>query len=132
MSDGYSELFIEHMDAPRNTGVLPDANGFAETTNPVCGDVLRLAVRVDHGVVRAAMFQARGCGGAVAAASLLTELVAGKRIEEALALSRERLAEEAGGLPASKLHTAQLAVDALRAAIVDYATRHPDAAPADG
>jgi nitrogen fixation NifU-like protein len=129
MSDGYSDLFIDHMESPRNTGVLPDANGVAETTNPVCGDVLRLAVRVEDGTVAAAQFQARGCGGAVAAASLLTELATGAKVEEALALSRERLAAEAGGLPASKLHTAQLAVDALRGAIIDYASRgerHPE------
>jgi len=123
VSDGYSELFVEHMRAPRNTGPLPGANGVAETRNPVCGDFLRLALRVEERIVREARFEAQGCGGAIAAASLLTEMVAGMTVEEAVAVSRERVVAAAGGLPASKLHTAQLVTDALKLAIVDYAAR---------
>ncbi|HXF50220.1 MAG TPA: iron-sulfur cluster assembly scaffold protein [Dehalococcoidia bacterium] len=127
MSGGYSDLLIEHLRTPRNTGVLQNANGVAVVRNPVCGDSATFMLRVDDGRITAARFTAQGCGGSIAALSLTTELLEGLSLDAASQLDRDAIAEAAGGFPSSKIHCAALAADAVRLALADYARR---AAPA--
>jgi NifU-like protein involved in Fe-S cluster formation len=114
----YSETFRDHLANPRNAGELEDADAVAETTNPVCGDRLRLSLRLRGGRVEAARFLAYGCPPTLACGSALTELLAGKTVEEAARLTRQDVARAAGGLPARKGHAAALAVETLRAALL--------------
>ena len=111
----YSAAVLEHSAHPRNFGELPDATNTAEATNPVCGDELRLAVRVEDGRIAVARFHSRGCKAAIASASLLTELMTGKRIEEIREITAEQISQALGGLPAATRHGSQLAEDALDA-----------------
>ena len=113
----YSEAFRDHLANPRNAGTLEDADADAELTNPVCGDSLRLSLRVRGGRIRAARFLAYGCPPTLACGSALTELIEGKTLREAARLTREELTEAIGGLPARKGHAAALAVEVLRAAL---------------
>ncbi len=113
----YSEAFRDHLANPRNAGVLEDADADVELTNPVCGDRLRLMLRVSEGSIEAARFLAYGCPPTLACGSALTELIQGKTLEEAARLSRAELANALGGLPARKGHAAALAVEVLRAAL---------------
>jgi len=115
----YSEVFKDHLANPRNPGELPDANASAEETNPVCGDRLRLSLRVSEGRIEAAGFLAYGCPPTLVCGSALTELITGKAIEEATRLTRKDLLEAIGGLPSRKQHAAALAIETLRLAIQD-------------
>ncbi|HEY7786756.1 MAG TPA: iron-sulfur cluster assembly scaffold protein [Pyrinomonadaceae bacterium] len=107
----------EHITNPRNAGELPDANAIAERTNPVCGDTLRLSLSLRDGRVEVARFLAYGCPPTIACGSALTELIQGKTIDEAMALTRRDLINELGGLPLRKQHAAALALETLRVAI---------------
>jgi nitrogen fixation NifU-like protein len=109
----YSAVVLEHCEHPRNSGDLSDATHTVNVTNPVCGDDLRLAVRIEDGRVAAARFRTRGCKAAVASASLLTELIIGKTIEEIRGITAEQISEALGGLPTATRHGSQLAEDAL-------------------
>jgi nitrogen fixation NifU-like protein len=109
----YSAVVLEHCEHPRNAGDLPDATNSVNVSNPVCGDELRLAVRIEDGRVAAARFHTRGCKAAVASASLLTELITGKTIEEIRGITAEQISQALGGLPAATRHGSQLAEDAL-------------------
>ena len=109
----YSAVVLEHCEHPRNVGELPDATNTVNVTNPVCGDELRLAVRIADGRIAAARFRTRGCKAAVASASLLTELIVGKTIEEVRSITAEQISQALGGLPAATRHGSQLAEDAL-------------------
>jgi nitrogen fixation NifU-like protein len=109
----YSAVVLEHCEHPRNAGDLPDATNTVDVTNPVCGDDLRLAVRIENGRITAARFRTRGCKAAVASASLLTELIIGKTIEEIRSITAEQISLALGGLPAATRHGSQLAEDAL-------------------
>jgi nitrogen fixation NifU-like protein len=111
----YSAAVLEHAAHPRNFGELPDATNTVEATNPVCGDELRLAVRVEDGRITAARFHSRGCKAAIASASLLTELMTGKSVEEIREITAEQISQALGGLPAATRHGSQLAEDALDA-----------------
>ena len=111
----YSAVVLEHCEHPRNLGDLPDATHTVDVTNPVCGDELRLAVRIEDGRIAAARFQTRGCKAAIASASLLTELMAGKTIEEIRGITAEQISTALGGLPAATRHGSQLAEDAVDA-----------------
>ena len=113
----YSDAFKNHLADPRNAGELADADSVAEVTNPVCGDRLRLALRVRAGRIEAARFLAYGCPPTLACGSALTELIQGKTFEEAARLTREELTNALGGLPARKGHAAALAVETLQAAL---------------
>jgi nitrogen fixation protein NifU and related proteins len=113
----YSELFKQHVANPRNAGELADADAVSEQTNPVCGDRLRLSLRVRGGRVEAARFLAYGCAPTIACGSALAAMLEGMTAEEAASLSRERVAEAAGGLPARRQHAAALAVETLRDAL---------------
>jgi len=113
----YSEAFKDHIANPRNAGELPDANATAEESNPVCGDRMRLSLRVSDGRIEAARFLAYGCPPTLVCGSVLTELITGKTIEEAARLTRKDLLDALGGLPSRKQHAAALALETLRAAI---------------
>lgn len=120
MNEQYSAIVLDHFANPRNAGVLEDADGVGVRTNPVCGDTMRLMIRVTDERITAARWQTVGCPAAIATSSIATELIAGRTLDDVLGLTRAQLAAAAGGLPKSKLHCSVLAADALRAAIADY------------
>lgn len=113
----YSVQLLDHFQNPRNAGDLADADASAEIENPVCGDVIRLGVKLHNGWIERIAFKAKGCVPAMACGSALTELVIGKTVAEALRVSREDLVAAVGGLPQASTHAAQLALDALSAAL---------------
>ena len=116
----YSEKVIEHFKNPRNVGEIPDANGIGNVGNPMCGDIMRLYIKVVDNKIVDAKFKTFGCGAAIATSSMVTELVKGKTIEEALKISNRAVAEALGGLPKIKMHCSMLAEEALKSAIEDY------------
>ncbi|HUC30854.1 MAG TPA: iron-sulfur cluster assembly scaffold protein [Candidatus Acidoferrum sp.] len=113
----YSAQLLDHFANPRHAGEVPDADASAEIENPVCGDIVRLTLRVDGLRISAIRFKAKGCVPSMACASALTELVLGKTTTEALALTREDVVSAVGGLPQASAHAAQLALDVLAAAL---------------
>ena len=119
----YSEKVMEHFRNPRNVGEIPDADGVGKVGNPVCGDIMELSLKVEDGVIKDAKFRTFGCGAAIATSSMVTDLVKGKTIEEALEISNRAVAEALGGLPPIKMHCSVLAEQALKSAIQDYLER---------
>jgi NifU-like protein involved in Fe-S cluster formation len=113
----YSAAFRDHLANPRNAGELEDADTVAETTNPVCGDRLRLSLRVRGGRVEAARFLAYGCPPTLACGSALASMLEGMSVDSAARITRQDVARAAGGLPARKSHAAALAVETLREAL---------------
>ncbi|MFQ5880057.1 MAG: iron-sulfur cluster assembly scaffold protein [Dehalococcoidia bacterium] len=123
-SEGYSPLLLEHFNNPRNVGVMENADAVGMQSNPVCGDTMRLMLRVDgEERIVEAKFQTVGCPAAIATSSAATELISGRRLGEVEGLTREEFAAAVGGLPPSKMHCSVLAADALRKAIADYRYR---------
>ena len=120
----YSDRVMDHFMNPRNVGEMEDADGVGTVGNPVCGDVMQLFIKVVDGRIVDCKFKTFGCGAAIATSSMVTELVPGKTLEEALQISKDTVAEALGGLPPIKMHCSNLAEDALKAAIDDYYTRH--------
>ncbi len=117
----YNEKVMDHFMHPRNVGDMPDANGTGHVGNPVCGDIMELYIKVDDkDVILDAKFKTFGCGAAIATSSMVTELVKGKSIKEALDISNKAVTEALGGLPKIKMHCSVLAEQALRSAIVDF------------
>ncbi len=116
----YSEKVMEHFKNPRNVGEIPDADGIGNVGNPVCGDIMRLYIRVEDDKIKDAKFKTFGCGAAIATSSMVTELVKGKTVKEALSVSNRAVAEALGGLPPVKMHCSVLAEEALKSAIEDY------------
>jgi nitrogen fixation NifU-like protein len=110
----FSDAVLDHFRHPRNAGELPGATVIVEVTNPVCGDVLRLAARVENGCFAEVRFLCRGCTSAIACASLLTETITGRAVKDCGATSAEQLSQALGGLPDASSHAAQLAYDALQ------------------
>jgi nitrogen fixation NifU-like protein len=115
----YSDTFKDHLANPRHAGELPDATAIAEQTNPVCGDRLRLSVRLREGRIEAARFLAYGCAPTLACGSVLAEMIEGMTVEEALRLTRQEIIRALGGLPSRKQHAAALAIETLRTALQD-------------
>jgi nitrogen fixation protein NifU and related proteins len=113
----YSAQLLDHFQNPRNAGDIADADASAEIENPACGDILRLTLRVNSARIAKAKFKAKGCVASIACGSALTELVAGKSLNDALKLRREDLIAAVGGLPEGSTHAAQLALDTLSAAL---------------
>ncbi|MBZ5683177.1 MAG: iron-sulfur cluster assembly scaffold protein [Acidobacteriia bacterium] len=113
----YSAPLLDHFQNPRNAGELADADAAAEIQNPVCGDVLRLTLNVRAGCISEVRFKAKGCVPAMACASALTELVAGKTLEQVRMLRREDVIDAVGGVPQASTHAAQLSMDVLSAAL---------------
>ncbi|MBI4843687.1 MAG: Fe-S cluster assembly scaffold protein NifU [Nitrospirae bacterium] len=119
----YSKEVMDHFTNPRNVGEIPDADGVGEEGNPTCGDMMKIFIKVENDRIVDAKFKTFGCGAAIAVSSMVTEMVKGKTLDEALAISKEKVAEELGGLPAQKMHCSNLGADALRKAIEDYRSR---------
>jgi nitrogen fixation NifU-like protein len=113
----YSARLLDHFQNPRNPGEIPGADATAEIENPACGDVLRLTLKIKAGRIAEIRFKAKGCVPSMACASALTELVEGRTLAETRALQRDRLIAAVGGLPQASTHAAQLALDALFAAL---------------
>lgn len=113
----YSAAVLDHFKNPRNAGDLPDATAEVEVSNPVCGDIMRLSVRIESGVIADARFKTRGCVTAIACGSYLTEMLRGKSIAAARSISYRQISEALGGLPQATVHGSQLACDALAAVL---------------
>jgi NifU-like protein involved in Fe-S cluster formation len=119
----YSSTFTDHIQNPRNVGEFSDASAVAEETNPVCGDRLRLSLRIIEGKIEGARFLAYGCPPTLACGSVLTELLDGKTVSEATRLARRDLLDALGGLPSRKHHAAALAIETLRTALESACSR---------
>ena len=116
----YSDKVMDHFQNPRNVGKLDDADGIGEVGNAKCGDIMRMYIKVNDGIITDCKFNTFGCGSAIATSSMATELIKGKPIEEALQLSNKAVVEALDGLPAHKIHCSVLAEEAVRAAVKDY------------
>lgn len=125
MEGQYSEKVMDHFKNPRNVGDMPDADGIGHVGNPTCGDIMELYLKVRDNVIVDAKFKTFGCGAAIATSSMVTELVKGKSVDEALKISNRAVAEALGGLPPIKMHCSLLAEQALKSAIMDYYKKHP-------
>ena len=119
----YSEQVMEHFRNPRNVGEIENADGIGHVGNPVCGDIMELYIKVNGDIIVDAKFKTFGCGAAIATSSMVTELVKGKSVAEALKISNRAVAEALGGLPPIKMHCSALAEEALKSAIDDYVTK---------
>lgn len=116
----YSEKVMDHFTNPRNVGEIENPDGVGQVGNPVCGDVMKLTIKISDNRITDVKFKTFGCGAAVATSSMVTEMVKGKTIEEALKISNKAVAEALDGLPPQKMHCSNLAADALHKAIEDY------------
>ena len=116
----YSDKVIDHFSNPRNVGEIENASGSGTVGNPKCGDIMKMDIKVEDGVITDVKFKTFGCGAAIATSSMATEMVKGKRIEEALQLTNQAVAEALDGLPPVKMHCSMLAEQAIHAAIEDY------------
>ena len=119
----YSEKVMDHFANPRNVGEIEDADGIGEVGNAKCGDIMKMYIKVDNGVLTDVKFKTFGCGAAVATSSIATEMIKGKTIDEALKLTNKAVVEALEGLPPQKLHCSVLAEQAMKSAISDYYTR---------
>ena len=116
----YSDKVMDHFMNPRNVGELEDADGVGQVGNASCGDIMKLYIKVEGGKIVDAKFKTFGCGAAIATSSMVTEMVIGKTIEEAMTITKQAVAEALDGLPPEKMHCSNLAADALLAAIEEY------------
>lgn len=116
----YNEKVIEHYSNPRNVGEIPNASGVGEVGNPVCGDIMKMYLKIENGIITDVKFKTFGCGAAIATSSVSTELIKGKTVEDALKLTNKEVVNELGGLPPVKLHCSVLAEEAIKSAIADY------------
>ncbi len=116
----YSKKVMDHFKNPRNVGEIKDADGVGEVGNPVCGDLMKISIKVKDNKIKDIKFKTFGCVSAIATTSMLTELAKGKTLKEAEKITRNDVAEALGGLPSVKMHCSNLAADALKAAIKDY------------
>jgi nitrogen fixation NifU-like protein len=123
MTDMYSEKVMDHFFNPRNVGEIEEPDGIGKVGNPVCGDLMEIYIKVDDNRISDVKFRTFGCGAAIATSSMVTEMVMGKTIEEAMDITNKAVAEALGGLPAPKMHCSNLAADALHAAIKDYLSK---------
>ena len=119
----YSETVMDHFRNPRNVGVIEDADGIGEVGNPVCGDIMKIYLKIEDGMVADVKFETFGCGSAIASSSMATEMIKGKPLSDVLQLTNKAVAEALDGLPAHKLHCSVLAEEAIRAAVRDYYDR---------
>jgi nitrogen fixation NifU-like protein len=119
----YSEKVMDHFTNPRNVGDMEDADGVGEVGNPTCGDAMKIYIKVKDERIVDAKFKTFGCGAAIAVSSMVTEMVKGKTLDEAQAMSKEAAADALGGLPAQKMHCSNLGADALKKAIEDYKSK---------
>jgi nitrogen fixation NifU-like protein len=120
----YSDIVMEHFNHPRNTGVIEDADGVGEVGNPTCGDMMTFYIKVKDNVLEDVKFQTFGCVAAIAVSSIVSDMAKGKKLEDALQITRQKVAEALGGLPPNKMHCSNLGADALALAIKDYQNKH--------
>jgi len=125
----YSEKVMDHFMHPRNTGEITDASGIGTVGNPVCGDVMKMYLKIENDIIIDIKFKTFGCGAAISTSSMVTEMVKGKPISEALKITNKAVAEALGGLPPIKMHCSVLAEEALRSALKDYYKRQGKAVP---
>lgn len=116
----YTEKVMDHFTNPRNVGEIKDADGIGEVGNAKCGDIMRIYLQVENDIITDVKFKTFGCGAAIATSSMVTEMVKGKNLDQALEISNKAVAEALGGLPPVKMHCSNLAADALHEAIKDY------------
>ena len=116
----YSEKVMDHFRNPRNVGVIEDADGIGEVGNAKCGDIMKIYLRIEQGTIADVKFETFGCGSAIASSSMATELIKGKPVSEALALTNKAVVEALDGLPAHKFHCSVLAEEAIKKALQDY------------
>jgi nitrogen fixation NifU-like protein len=122
----YSAKVMDHFTNPRNVGEIEDADGVGEVGNPRCGDIMKIFLKIDNGVIVDAKFKTYGCGAAIATSSMATELIKGKTIKDALKVTNMAVAEALDGLPPIKMHCSVLAQEGIQAAIKDYLSKHED------
>ena len=120
----YSEKVMDHFRNPRNLGSIPDANGVGEAGNAKCGDIMKMYLKIEEGIIQDVKFETFGCGSAIASSSMATELIKGKPVEEAEQLTNQAVAEALDGLPAYKMHCSVLAEEAIKKALLDYYTKN--------
>lgn len=127
----YSEKVMDHFNHPRNVGEITDADGVGQVGNPVCGDIMKMYLKIEDGVIVDAKFKTFGCGSAIATSSMATEMIKGKTIQQALKLTNAAVAEALDGLPAHKMHCSVLAEEAVKTALADYYTKRGEPVPAE-
>ena len=120
----YSEKVMDHFMHPRNVGVIDDANGVGEVGNAKCGDIMKIYLKVENDIIQDVKFETFGCGSAIASSSMATEMIKGKSIYEAMALTNKAVAEALDGLPAHMMHCSVLAEEAIHNALKDYFDRN--------
>ena len=131
MAMGYSEKVMDHFQNPRNVGKMDDADGVGEVGNAKCGDIMKIYLKIKDGIIEDVKFNTFGCASAIATSSMATELIKGKPVDEALALTNQAVVEALDGLPAVKIHCSVLAEEAIKAAIKDYYDKNSIAYDAD-
>jgi len=120
----YSEKVMDHFSNPRNVGEIEDANAVGKVGNPKCGDIMKIFMKIEDERIVDVKFKTFGCGAAIASSSMLTEMIKGKTVEEARAISNQAVADALGGLPAVKIHCSVMAEQAVKTALDDYAKKH--------
>ena len=120
----YTETVMDHFTHPRNVGEIPDADGVGEVGNAKCGDIMKMYLKIKDNRIEDAKFETFGCGSAIASSCMATELIKGKTIEEALAVTNKQVVDALGGLPAYKLHCSVLAEESIKAAVKNYYDRN--------
>jgi nitrogen fixation protein NifU and related proteins len=119
----YSDLVMDHFANPRNMGEIEDPSAIGDVGNPTCGDMMRLYLKIENGIIVDAKFKTFGCGAAIASSSILTEMLIGKKVEDAMKISNQAVAEALGGLPPVKIHCSVMAEEAVKAALDDFEKR---------
>ena len=120
----YTETVMDHFTHPRNVGEIPDADGVGEVGNAKCGDIMKMYLKIKDDRIEDVKFETFGCGSAIASSSMATELIKGKTVDEALAVTNKQVVDALGGLPAYKLHCSVLAEDSIKAAVKNYYDRN--------
>ena len=122
----YSEKVMDHFRNPRNVGVIENADGVGEVGNARCGDIMKVYLKIENDIIADVKFETFGCGSAIASSSMATELIKGKPVSEAAAITNKAVAEALDGLPAYKMHCSVLAEEAIKSALDDYYSKHPE------
>ena len=120
----YTDTVMDHFMHPRNVGEIKDPSGVGEVGNAKCGDIMKMYLDIENNVIKDVKFETFGCGSAIASSSMATEMIKGKTVEEALAISNKDVVDALGGLPAHKLHCSVLAEEAIKSAVKDYYDRN--------
>ena len=120
----YTDTVMDHFMNPRNVGSIDDASGVGEVGNAKCGDIMKMYLQIEDGIISDVKFETFGCGSAIASSSMATELIKGTTIDEALAVTNKQVVDALGGLPAQKLHCSVLAEESIKAAVKDYYDRN--------